>query len=900
MKKKKEPEEEFRYKRASSLAVISADNSTRQSLFTNHENYDDDDLDDIPEENPGETPHNTPSEPGSHSSASSDPNSINGLYMKDKKRRIDFILVSQENTEVGGESKLTPFLRQMYEHGLVVAGLQLETHYVRSTGLRFLKIHAPWDTLAKNAEMLRFDMPLMKNDIAKEKPNLFHNVRLPEIVNYFTAPFCVDMQQNFHIEDEETFFSPAQRSAIVYHILGRVKFEEGDTNKSNQVNFGYEKLFKKKIYTTGFPLHSGSLEDHDPDTKEHEGKEVINLRHLLYLTWGRFQCFFEIQPIHHIRMYFGESYGFFFAWVGSYTLMLVPLSIIGLYVIVYGTINLFVNEETNEICDPYGPGNYTMCPQCHQNCHVWKLKEACLISQLSALVDNELAVLFAVFIVLWSRIFIEWWIIEEQELIQSWSLNQFLEYELIRPAYIELATKQEVNPVTGEDEPVVPKEAKYIRLLAGIGFVLCVSVSAILAFLLMVFLSSKSRYTMVQFDYSIQTANISASIVASLVFLVIFQILEKAFVPSATAFTNFEAPRTESDWEESYIIKGFIFRFLSSAIYIVYVAFVRDRYQITDDEKLLNYTDNKPGKLQLDIAYNSIIVIVGQQLITVIIRLLLNHQHNKNVDRKVIRGVTFMEKDYKKQPLPEHHLIDEYIGFMSQYGVLVCFAAFSPICAACALVTNLILIRLSAFDLLAYNRRPVARRIYGIGIFIPILKILSRIAMFSNAFLIMYSSDFLTRQLYIHKDSKLTYAGLSGYIEYLYKFRCTADYNQTLGNQTIGRICPDQAVCRFRGKSTQDIALTIGESNQQTVYWHVTLIQLQFLVSFVASVELFHKAVALILPMLTKNVRIQQMREAYLTKKLFEDGSTKAHTIPTNVSGHSDEHSILSTITVED
>lgn len=58
---------------------------------------------------------------------------------------------------------------------------------------------------------------------------------------------------------------------------------------------------------------------------------------------------------------------------------------------------------SKEICDPNGPGNITLCPQCDKACRYTKLKESCKFARLTYLFDNPATVFFAIFMSLWGE-----------------------------------------------------------------------------------------------------------------------------------------------------------------------------------------------------------------------------------------------------------------------------------------------------------------------------------------------------------------------------------------------------------------------------------------------------------------------------------------------------------------
>uniref|UniRef100_A0ACB8G301 Anoctamin-3 n=1 Tax=Sphaerodactylus townsendi TaxID=933632 RepID=A0ACB8G301_9SAUR len=76
-----------------------------------------------------------------------------GLFFKDGKKRIDYILVYKK-------SSLQIEKRSTFEKNLRAEGLMLEREQaVTSHDIMFVKIHCPWDTLCKYAERMSIRMP---------------------------------------------------------------------------------------------------------------------------------------------------------------------------------------------------------------------------------------------------------------------------------------------------------------------------------------------------------------------------------------------------------------------------------------------------------------------------------------------------------------------------------------------------------------------------------------------------------------------------------------------------------------------------------------------------------------------------------------------------------------------
>ena len=73
---------------------------------------------------------------------------------------------------------------------------------------------------------------------------------------------------------------------------------------------------------------------------EHFLKDVC--RRCIKLQFGLFNCDTYIY-LTFCRNYFGEKVGIYFAWLGYYTMMLIPASIVGFAAFIYGCATVFVD-----------------------------------------------------------------------------------------------------------------------------------------------------------------------------------------------------------------------------------------------------------------------------------------------------------------------------------------------------------------------------------------------------------------------------------------------------------------------------------------------------------------------------------------------------------------------------
>ncbi|XP_052359862.1 anoctamin-1-like [Oncorhynchus keta] len=130
---------------------------------------------------------------------------------------------------------------------------------------------------------------------------------------------------------------------------------------------GITTLIAKGVYDSAFPLHDGDYKV--------VGHSERNDRQLLHDEWARYGAFYKYQPVDLIRKYFGEKIGLYFAWLGVYTQLLIPASMVGIIVFCYGCYTVDMDVPSLEMCDKQQ--NFTMCPLCDGVCDYWHLSTAC-------------------------------------------------------------------------------------------------------------------------------------------------------------------------------------------------------------------------------------------------------------------------------------------------------------------------------------------------------------------------------------------------------------------------------------------------------------------------------------------------------------------------------------------
>ncbi|XP_011301819.1 anoctamin-4 [Fopius arisanus] len=837
------------------------------------------------------------------------------LFFRDGRRRIDMVLVYQEETEgvmTEIESKRRE-QRRIFQENLLKEGLQMELEPKENSfdgKTFFLKIHIPWKIKVQYAEVMNLKLLTKRfitisvkawgDDATKIKKKFwekwsnflsflqrFHmwdTSLYPEEPNFYATHDSGDREERFLVKDRETAYTPAQRSLIVYQILMRARYDE------THEKAGIRRLIADGTYIDCFCLHEGPYNRPGPDG-------VPLDRHLLYLIWARPSQWYKKQPLWLIRRYFGEKVALYYAWLGFYTRSLYLPAIVGLLCFVYGlsTMESTDNIPSKEICDPEGPGNITLCPLCDKACDYRKLKESCLFSRLTYLFDNPATVFFAIFMSFWATSFLELWKRRQAVIVWEWDLQNVDGDEEPRPEFETSVKTFRINPVTREREPYMPAYSRAWRYCVTgslVFFMICVVLGAVLGTIIyrisLVAVVHSGGGSLLQ-----RHAKIFTSMTAALINLIIIMILTRIYQKLAKWMVNMENPRTQTEYEDSFTFKIFFFEFVNFYSSLIYIAFFKGRFYVHPgdaDARSSEFFRIKtdvcdPAGCLSELCIQLAIIMVGKQCFNNFMEILSPKMVNWWRKRTHVaatkdheRPYTYWEQDYQLQDPGRLALFDEYLEMILQYGFVTLFVAAFPLAPLFALLNNIGEIRLDAYKMVKEARRPLAERVEDIGAWYGILKGVTYAAVVSNAFVIAYTSDFIPRSVYAYVYSKTN--DLQGYIDSSLSDFNTSHYSEDMIGNRNG-----PPICQYRGyRNGPAHSDPYGLSPQ---YWHVFASRLAFVVCFEHMVFALTGLMSYVIPETPSAVSTQLSREKLLAQEAkYEKG----------VKGREDEDELLSVL----
>ncbi|XP_031244901.1 anoctamin-1 isoform X2 [Mastomys coucha] len=875
-----------------------------------------------------------------------------GLYFRDGKRKVDYILVYHHKRASGSRTlarrglqndmvlgtrssrqdqplpgKGSPvdagspeapmdyheddkrFRREEYEGNLLEAGLELEhDEDTKIHGVGFVKIHAPWHVLCREAEFLKLKMPTKKVYHISETRGLLKTINSvlqkitdpiqpkvaehrPQTTKRLSYPFSREKQHLFDLTDRDSFFDSKTRSTIVYEILKRTtctkakySMGQGEGRRKDSAllskrrkcgKYGITSLLANGVYSAAYPLHDG---DYEGDNVE------FNDRKLLYEEWASYGVFYKYQPIDLVRKYFGEKVGLYFAWLGAYTQMLIPASIVGVIVFLYGCATVDENIPSMEMCDQRH--NITMCPLCDKTCSYWKMSSACATARASHLFDNPATVFFSVFMALWAATFMEHWKRKQMRLNYRWDLTGFEEEEdHPRAEYearvLEKSLRKESRNKETDKVKLTWRDRfpAYFTNLVSIIFMIAVTFAIVLG--VIIYRISTAAALAMNSSPSVRS-NIRVTVTATAVIinLVVIILLDEVYGCIARWLTKIEVPKTEKSFEERLTFKAFLLKFVNSYTPIFYVAFFKGRFVGRPGDYVYIFRSFRmeecaPGGCLMELCIQLSIIMLGKQLIQnnlfeigipkmkKFIRYLKLRRQSPSDREEYVKRKQRYEVDFNLEPFAG--LTPEYMEMIIQFGFVTLFVASFPLAPLFALLNNIIEIRLDAKKFVTELRRPVAIRAKDIGIWYNILRGVGKLAVIINAFVISFTSDFIPRLVYLYMYSQN--GTMHGFVNHtLSSFNVSDFQNGTAPNDPLD-LGYEVQICRY--KDYREPPWSEHKYDISKDFWAVLAARLAFVIVFQNLVMFMSDFVDWVIPDIPKDISQQIHKEKVLMVELF-------------------------------
>ena len=146
--------------------------------------------------------------------------------------------------------------------------------------------------------------------------------------------------------------------------------------------------------------------------------------------------------------------GLYFAWLGFYNQLLIMPAVFGFLVFLYGALTV-MNWDINyaglvmdksslfylfcfsgEVCNKTSEiAKRPICPEFPEYGPIRPMHESCHLYNVAYLFDNDLTVIFALFMSLWATVFMELWKRRQSVMVWEWDLEMDEQEEQTRPEF---------------------------------------------------------------------------------------------------------------------------------------------------------------------------------------------------------------------------------------------------------------------------------------------------------------------------------------------------------------------------------------------------------------------------------------------------------------------------------
>ena len=418
---------------------------------------------------------------------------------------------------------------------------------------------------------------------------------------------------------------------------------------------------------------------------------------------------FTSLPINKIRNYFGEKIAMYFSFVSFFGSFLSIPSLIG--VVIFVLQRLYSAESSIVI------------------------------------ISNTF---YCIYVAIWAACFIEFWKRKESTLAIRWGQSDFEEDEVPRPQFHGEIRR---SPIDDDMEDVYFNPVHRYKYFVFTGLVTLLfmgfSITAVIFIILL-------RLELLD-NLTIQGVDLSGPICSSINAFQI-QVFNFVFNKVAVKLNNVENHKTQSDYENSLIIKSYAFQFVNSFFSLFYISFFKTRVEGC----LVNGAPVK-GASCMNELYTQFITIFTVSIMKNIAELGVPYVKSK-LKEKEFRKTLSEQAIFKSQhsqteidmlrdqidrqlQLPAYITKDvdgtlgDYLELSILYGYITLFAVGFPLSGVITFIAVLIEIHVDRFKLLYMVRRPLPSGARDISSWKAIFIFNSYASIFTNAAIICFTSN---------------------------------------------------------------------------------------------------------------------------------------------------------------
>ncbi|KAA0724049.1 Anoctamin-9 Transmembrane protein 16J [Triplophysa tibetana] len=582
------------------------------------------------------------------------------------------------------------------------------------------------------------------------------------------------------------------------------------------------------------------------------------------------------------RNYLGEKVALYFLWLGWYTFLLVPASLIGIVVFLYGLAYYNTSPLIQEVCH----SNTIMCPLCDNTCNVWRLSDTCMYAKVSFLFDNAGTVFFATFMAVWTTVFLEFWKRHRSSYVCEWKVFDWCEEE--EELILEIVNNADCKPKIQRHSylrSTIVLVLVTLMLLLIIGLTHALVVFRVIATVL---LAEHSSLNVIS-----ENSQTVALMLGAVLHYITITVMTRVNCKVAIKMTEIENKQSQSAIERSFTVKMFTFQFFTLFSSLIYTAFFLGRInghpggyvRLSGRWRL---EECHPSGCLTDLFIQMSIIMVLKQTFNNIFeysgpwfKRWMKKKKTQKLRRRCINcykkecmnplagselcdncKLENLHRNYGLNEIDCFSLFNEFLEMVIQFSFTTIFVAAFPLAPLLALLNNIIEIRLDAIKMVSLERRLVATKANDIGVWTDVLETISVFAVIANGLVIGISSDFIPRlvyQYYYGPCATGNDSGIDCMEGYIIHTLSTANISDERVRQdfSLKQMVTNNGInvthCSYRDyRSNEDFSLT----NQ---FWVILAARLIFIILFEHVVVIFKCVASWFVPNSPLDVRNERL-----------------------------------------
>jgi len=446
------------------------------------------------------------------------------------------------------------------------------------------------------------------------------------------------------------------------------------------------------------------------------------------------------EALGHVRSYFGEEVGLYFAWMSNYISWLLVAWPFGLIVFVHMVFQFL---------------------------------------QIGELKSTVLTPIYSVFISIWATLLTEYWMRKERTLAVEWDMHG---YEQKQGTRAEFVGDEDVSAITGLVEKWFEpfrrtRITRVSRLVVGTLIFICASTVFFIKYIKDISRAAREVCATTPDDCelgsttpAIEGVEVKSSdlayfgiqLAAGIANALFINILNFVYQRLARYYNDLENWRTDTEYQDNLIMKTFVFQFVNSNLAVLWAAFGQKDPQNT----FVNVAAVMVTKQAIDVFKEIRIpryrVERARRRFLKSVNSLSQEGERKGSDSAVERqkhdSVPLFEGsirdgdapatlptellgEWEALRIPWDGLTDDYAEMVIQFGHVVMFASAFPLGPLFAFVNNVFEIKSEAFKYTRHAQRPRSHGAADIGAWSGIMEFIALFGVVTNCALIFQSEN---------------------------------------------------------------------------------------------------------------------------------------------------------------